>query len=240
MKELLESVLKYLPDYLLGIVSLVTGPKTAILQWVDEEKGGLARPFIFVALSVTFGFLLQLPQVGKDQDYVTLVAGVAVFKVIALVLFSVLIHLLFRAVRGHASFTETFSAYLYIVSPLYIVLVILHIATLGVLYAYNPVVATAASLDPNYFYADVVRWRTFENAAPEFTIAYILMHYTSPPIVLIVWFVACWGAFRRLHGVSFWLSALVGIATLVAGVIFVLSMNYIMLGMFGTRVPALQ
>lgn len=151
MKELLDLLLKHLPGYLPGLVSLVIGPKTAIIWWVGEEKGDLTRPIIFVALSVAFGFLLQLPRIIKDLDFATLVVGMAVFKVLALVLFAAIIHLLFRVVRGHASFAETFSAYLYLVSPLYIVLVVLITGTFGVLQAYDPVVAKAATLDPNYF-----------------------------------------------------------------------------------------
>ena len=103
MKELLEPVLKHLPGYLPGMVSLVTGPKTTIIRWVDEEKGDFTRPIIFVALSVAFGFLLQLPQISKDLDFVMLVVGMAVYKVLALVLFAVIIHLFFRVLRGHAS-----------------------------------------------------------------------------------------------------------------------------------------
>ena len=59
MKELLEPVLKQLPTYLPDLARLVTSPKTAILAWIDEAKGALPRPFIFVAVTVAFGFLLQ-------------------------------------------------------------------------------------------------------------------------------------------------------------------------------------
>lgn len=190
-------------------------------------------------MSVAIGFLLQLPQLGKEHDFATLVASMAMFKVLALMLFAAIIHLVFLAVGGRTSFAATFSAYLYIVSPLYIVLVILETATLGVLRAYDPVVAAAARLDPNHLFADSERWRTFATAAPGLVLAYGLLNFAII-IVVLGWFVACWGALRQVHAVARWRSALAGLASLAAAVIFFSGMNYVLLGMFGTYVPPLR
>ena len=238
MKDLLERVLKQLPGYLPDLASLVTGPKTAIVRWIGEATGDLTRPLIFVAVSVAIGFLLQLPQLGKEADFATLVASMAMFKVLALMLFAAIIHLLFRVVGGHASFAATFSAYLYIVSPLYLVLVILQTGTLGVLHTYDPVVGAAARLDPNYLFADVERMRTFATAAPGLALAYNLL-ICAQIIVVLGWFIACWGALRKLHAVARWRSALAGIATLAAAVIFFPGMNFVLRGMFRTAIPPL-
>jgi Yip1 domain len=239
VKDLLERVFKQLPGYLPDLCSLVTRPKTAILRWIGGAAGDLTRPFMFVAVSVAIGFLLQLPQLGKEHDFATLVTSMAMFKLLALGLFAAIIHVLFLAVGGRASFTETFSAYLYVVSPLYLVLVILETATFGVLHAYDPVVSAAARLDPTYLSADAERMRTFMITAPRLALAYGLLNYTKITLIL-AWFIACWGAFRRLHVVVRWRSALAGITTLAAAVVFFSSMNYILLGMFGTSNPALR
>ena len=239
MKDLLERILKQLPGYLPDLASLVTKPKTAILRWVGEAGGDLTRPLTFVGVSVAIGFLLQLPQLGKEDVFTTLVASMSVFKVLALVMFAAIIQLVFRIVGGHASFIATFSAYLYIVSPLYIAGVILEIARLGILRAYDPAIAVAERLDPNYLFADADRWRTFQAAAPGLAIAYGLLSLASI-IVVFGWFIACWGAFRDLHRITRWRSALAGVVTLVAGVIFFSALQYILLGMFGARVPPLR
>ena len=84
MKDLLERVLKELPGYLPDLTQIVSRPKPTIARLVDAAGGDLARPLIFVAVTVGFGFLLQLPQLGKEHDFATLVAGMAVFKVLAL------------------------------------------------------------------------------------------------------------------------------------------------------------
>lgn len=239
MKDLLERILKQLPGYLPDLASLVTRPKTAILRWVGEVAGDLTRPLTFVGVSVAIGFLLQLPQLGKEDVFTTLVASMAVFKVLALVMFAAIIQLVFRMVGGHASFVATFSAYLYIVSPLYIAGVILEIARLGVLRVYDPAIAVAVRVDPDYFMANAERWRTFNAAAPKLAVIYVLLNLAWI-FVVFGWFVVCWGAFRRLHSIGRWRSAFAGVLTLVAGVIFFSGLQYILLGMFGARVPPLR
>jgi hypothetical protein len=231
----LEQLSRYLPD----LVSLVTGPKTAILRWTEPQKSDLRRPLVFVTVSVAIGFLLQLPQLGKEHDFATLVASMAVFKVLALVLFAGIIHLLFRAVGGRAKFAATFAAYLYIVSPLYLALVILETATLGVLRAYDPALGAAARLNPGQLVADAERMRMFVATAPGLAVAYELLSY-SAVAVFLGWFVACWGALRQLHAVVRWRSVAAGIATLAAGAVFFPGLNYVLLGMFGTYVPPLH
>jgi Yip1 domain len=228
MKELLEPVLKHLPNYIPAFGSLVTEPKAAIIRWVEEEKGDLTRPLVFVGLSVSLGFLLQLQRVGKD-DFATLVVSMAMFKILSLVLFAAIIHKFFRIFGGYASFAETFSAYLYIVSPLYLVGVILRSATHGVLYAYDPVIGAATRLDPSALYGDVERMRTFEGAEPGLALAYNLLGLVTV-FVVFAWLTVCWGAFRKLHGVKFWQSSLIGIATLITGYFFVLGMNFVLRG----------
>lgn len=225
----------YLPD----LVSLVSRPKTAILRWIGETTGDLRRPLIFVGVSVAIGFLLQLPQLGKEDGFATLVASMAVFKVLALVLFAGIIHLAFLTVGGRALFAATFSAYLYLVSPLYLALVIREIATLGILRAYDPAAGAAERLIPGHLFANPEQMQTFTTAAPGLALAYNLLGLAA---VLLVfgWFIACWGALRHLHGVTRWRSTLAGLATLAAGFIFFSGLNYVALGMFGTLAPPLR
>ena len=238
MKELLEPMLKQLPAYLPALGSLLAGPKKAILRLVAQANGDLTPPLVFVAVSVAFGFLLQLPQVGKGTDLTALVAGMTVFKVLALLLVASIIHLLFRMVRGHASFIATFSAYLYVVSPMYILLVIAWIAELGILRAHDPALAAAARSDPIRF-MDAAQWRAFETSAPDLAFAYKAVGNASA-LAAFIWLIICWGVFARLHGVGRWRSALVGLVSLAAGSALLYGMQFIALGMFDTRTPALR
>lgn len=235
MKDLLQQLPSYLPD----LVSLVTAPKTTIQRWIQEASGDLTHSIIFVSVSVAIGFLMQLPQIGRDADFSTLVAGVVVFKILALLLIAALIHFLFKVMRGTASFSVTLSAYLYIVSPLYLVLVILETATLGVLRAYDPAVSAAERLNPLHLFADVEQMNAFTAANPDLALSYSLLHLARI-IVFFGWFIVCWGAFRHIHAVPRWCSILVGITTLAAGIIISQGLDFIVIGMFGTDMPPLR
>jgi hypothetical protein len=81
--------------------------------------------------------------------------------------------------------------------------------------------------------------RAFATAAPELALAYQLLMF-AVLIVFLGWSTACWGALRHLHAVARWRSALAGLASLAAAVIFFSGMNYVLLGMFGTHVPPLR
>ncbi len=238
MKDLLERVLKQLPTYLPELVSLVSRPKTTIVPWVEGAAGDLTRPLVFVSMTVAIGFLLQLPQLGKEHDFATLVAGMAVFKVLALLGFAGVIHATFLAVRGRGRFVETFSLYLYSVSPLYLALVVLEIASLGVLRAHDPAFATAARIDPGFVF-EPRRFDAFVAAAPGRAFAYVLLALTNVGAVF-VWGIVCWGAFRRVHDVSRGRSAFAWLATALAFFPFVWSLQFIQLGMFGASVTPLR
>lgn len=239
MKELLERVLRELPGYLPDLASLVTRPKTTLTRLLDAAAGDLTRPLVFVSVSVAIGFLLQLPMLGKEHDFATLVAGMAVFKVLALIGFAGIIHGIFVAFGGKAPFATTFSFYLYAVSPLYIALVILEIASLGILRGHDPALATAIRIDPNLPFEQPQRLDAFRAAAPGHAVAYDFLLY-GRLVVLLGWVAACWGALRQVHGVSRWRGRATAIVVLVAWLGFVTAFEFVLLGMFGSRVPMLR
>lgn len=238
MKELLEPVLRQLPGYVPDLGRLVTRPKTSIQRWVDEAQGALARPLVFVAVSVGIGFLLQLPRVGRDESLTTMVAAMSGFKVVALVAFAAVIHGLFKALGGTAKFPSTLSAYLYAVSPLYLLLVLLDLATQGLLREYSAAFAAAAAADP-LLDAHGEAWQAFEKARPDLARTYTVLTLLKAAAVL-GWAVACWGAFRQLHGVSRLRSSVAGGAAWLAWYMLQFALQLILRGMFGTQLPALQ
>jgi hypothetical protein len=238
VKELLERLLKQLPGYLPEMAQLLAGPKTAMLRWIDEARGDLTRPLVFVGLAIAIGFLLQVPQLAKEQDFTVHASSMGLFKLLALVSLAAIIHLLFRMLGGHAPFSATFSAYLYLVSPLYVVLVVVELASQGVLRAYDPTLAAAVHVDPSLLFDQAGTARRFAETRPDLALAYSLLNYVRLAL-WIGWFVACWGAFRILHGVSRWRSAAAGLLTTIAFPFYGKALEFILLGMFGLRVPPL-
>jgi TIR domain/Yip1 domain len=239
-EPVLGSALKNLPSYFPDMARLVTRPKTSILQWTRDPNGILSRALVFVALSVAIGFLFQLPQLTKEQAFSSIAAGMAMFKVLAIVSMAGFIHLSFLAVRGRATFVSTLSAYLYVCSPLYLALVVLETASIGVLRTYDPAVADAARLGgPASLYSSAEQVRLFSANAPGLSNTYAIL-VLAMLLITPAWFVACWGALRELHGVPRWRSIVVGVATLGAALAMMYGLNYVLVGMFGTNLPPLR
>ena len=239
MKEILERILKQLPSFLPDLGRLLTGPKRAIVGWVEEAKGDLYRPLVFVGLAIGIGFVLQLPLLGKEHEFMATAASMGLFKLVALLAFATIIHLLFRIVGGRAAFSSSFAAYLYLASPLYMALVLLDLASQGVVRAVDPTLATATRVDPWYFVSHPERAREFAAAAPQLALAYGLLTYAKL-LVVLGWFIACWGAFRELHGVKRWRSSLAGITAAPAFALYTQALEFVLLGMFGVRAPPLM
>jgi SEFIR domain/Yip1 domain len=227
-----------LTAYLLDFGRLCQGPKTAIVRLTGEAAGDLTRPLVMVAACVVLGFLLQLPQLRSAASFATF-AGTVAIKLIGIPMIAATIHLLFRRVGGRAGFASTFSAYLYLISPLYLVVVMMDTISLGVLRAYNPGAADEARVDPSRTIANAAWVEKFMTDAPGLAVTYWLLT-SALTIIGIGWFIVCWGAFRELHGVTRWRSTLAGIGTLIAGLIFGLAMKLMVSNMFNSDLPPLR
>lgn len=236
MKELVEPVLRQLPTYLF---QLFVRPKRSILAWVGESQGDLTRPLVFVCVTVGIGVLLQLPSLSKQPDVMTLIAGLAAFKVVAITLVGATIHGLFVLLRGKASFKETLSVYIYLISPLYLMLALLLVVSLGIVQAYDPALAAELRLDPLLFSAHPERAQAFESSAPGLGLAYRLVPVANL-IVITAWCVACWGAFRLIHALPRWRSSIAGMLS--AGLVVVIfnGLSILMAGVFGRSIPLIQ
>lgn len=239
MKDLLDRVLRALPRYLPEMGRLLVAPKTAIVQWVEAARGDLTHALVFVGLTVAIGFVLQIPRLAKDQDFLAHAASMGAFKLVALVAAAAIIHGLFRLLRGRADFAATFSAYLYLVSPLYLALLLVHLAGEGIVRAFDPALVEATRLDPLYFASRPDEASRFVATAPGLAWAYGALTW-GRLLVMVGWFVACWGAFRVLHGVGRWRSLAAGLAAGVAIVLCFSALEYLLLGMFGVRMPPLM
>lgn len=239
MKDLPNRVLAALPRYLPEMGRLLVAPKAAIVQWVQAARGDLTHPLVFVGLTVVLGFVLQLPRLARDQDFLAHAASMGAYKLVALLVVAAIIHGLFRLLRGQAGFAATFSAYLYVASPLYLALLLLHLGSEGIVRAFDPALVDATRADPLYFANRPEEGRRFVAAAPELAWAYGGLVWLRL-LLMAGWFVACWGAFRALHGVSRWRSLAAGLAAAVAIPLCLRALEFLLLGMFGVRMPPLM
>lgn len=239
MKDLLERVLKQLPSYLPDLFALLARPKASMLRWVEEATGDLTRPLVFVAMTVAIGFLIQIPQLGKEHDFMSLTAGITGFKLVSMVVIAAIIHGLFVAAGGRAGYPQTLSIYFYLACPLYLAMVLIDTASLGAVRALDPELAALLRRRPDVLLVETQRARDFAAAQPGAALGYQLI--TSLALVVTIgWFVACWGAFRQVHGVSRLRSAIVGSVAVVLCSGAVYAMTFVMFGMFGAGMPPLR
>lgn len=205
MKELVEIILKNLVGYLPVLVSVVGTPKRSILKLITTEPDKLNKALTFFGISITIGFLFQAPLLKTGQDFLTIGGSMLALKILAMLTFAGVILLGFKLVGGKGDFETTLCAGLYIVSPIYLFLIVTHVIGIGILSNHDPDLAaiwrSGQSLTP-------AQIQTLISLAPLSAISLILLQLFQF-IISIIWFLICWGTYRIIHQVSKARSALV-------------------------------
>ncbi len=238
MKDLAERVLTRLPAYLPDLAAMVAHPKRTIIARSSGADDDLRNALIFVALTVGLGFLLQAPTLPAEIDFIETAAAMAAFKVVAILLFSAIVHGLFRLLRGGATYLRTLTAYIYMVSPLYLALVVLSLIGQGLLRAYDPELGLEARRNPLYFVENPEAFTAFQDQEPLLAGAVTAVN-TVGNLATLVWFIVCLGAFRAIHDVSRRRSALAGFLIILAWWPYAFIILFLAIGMFGRMAPPL-
>ncbi len=218
MKDLVEVLWRSLTQYIPVLVAMSSAPKTTIVALVTPEENRLGKALAFVGLTVTLGFLLQAPLAADAARFTSAAGSMVAFKILAILLGAAIIMAAFRLVGGAAGFEVNLSAYLYLIGPLYLAGIVLLIMTGGALTTYDRAAAAtwyASGVLPDAVIDELIRERPALAAA-------ILLFILAQILILFVWPLICWGAFRTLNRVSRLRS---GLAYLIAltGFVFVLS-----------------
>lgn len=235
MKYLVEIILKNLTGYVPVLVSIIATPKRTILKLVTNETDKLNKALFFVGITIAIGFAFQAPLLYIGQDFLTVTGSMLAFKILAILAFSGVILMTFRLVRGKGNYETTLCAYLYLISPLYLLLVVLYVISIGIISTHDPDLALS--------------WRSGQalseeqiqeliSAAPLMVISFTflwLFQLLSP----IIWFGICWGVFRKIHQVSLVRSTLAFLITIVIWFVFLVLNTLIMKGLYGGAIPSI-
>ena len=154
MKDLVEILWRNLTLYIPVLAAVVSAPRTTIASLL-EEKDRLAKALTFTGVTVAIGFLLQAPLTAEGTDILTVGGSMIAYKLIAILVFAGVIMAAFRVVGGKGSFEATLCAYLYVICPLYLALVVLDAVTLGALSSWNRDAALRWSLAREISQADI-------------------------------------------------------------------------------------
>ena len=135
---------------------------------------------------------------------------------------------------GQGDYITTLAAYLYVISPLYLALILLNVLTLGILTGYDPELAHAWRFGPVGEVEQEIAQLT--ESAPDTAFA-VSIAWLLQTLLLYLWFAVCWGTFRELHGLS---KARSFFAYLLAGSLFYLALWgswYVIRGLYGSGQP---
>ncbi len=229
MKELVGFILKGLAGYVPVLVSVVTTPKRSILKLITHESDKLNKALIFCGISIAIGFAFQAPLLQPGQDFVTVAGSMLALKIFAILTFAGVILLLFRLVGGKGDYETTLCACLYIISPVYLFLIVTHVISIGIISTHDPELAiiwrSTLSLKAEQI-------QEFVSLAPLTAIGFLLL-WLFQLLISIIWFLICWGAYRTIHQVSWARSALAYLITTVMWYAYWMVTVLIMKGLHG-------
>ncbi|MEH6813201.1 MAG: hypothetical protein V7677_11785, partial [Motiliproteus sp.] len=138
------------------------------------------------------------PLVSPDQNFLTVAGSLLALKIVALISFSGLVVGIFRLLGGTGNYQTTLCACLYIVSPVYLFLLVTQVVNIGILATHDPVLAlkwrTGQGFDDELF-------QHFIDTSPGLFLGFLLV-WLSQVLISTVWFLICWGTYRTIHNVS--------------------------------------
>ena len=238
MKEVAERVFAQLPHYVPDLAALVGHPKRTIAAKSSGAPDDLQRATVFVGITVGIGFLLQAPTLPPETDFMMAAAAMAAFKVIAILLFSGIVWGAYRLFGGRGDYLRTLTAYIYMVSPLYLVLVVLSLIAQGLVRAYDPELGLLVRGNPFHFLQHPEALAAFETEAPALANAMTAVNAVSN-FATLVWFITCLGAFRSIHAVTRRRSGVAAALIVIAWWPYAAAILFLAIGMFGRMAPPL-
>ncbi len=224
----MEIVLKGFVGYLPVLVSVVTAPKPSILKLITDTPNRANKAFIFCGISIAIGFIIQAPLLKSGQDIVTVGGSLLALKIFAIVTFAGIITMGFRLVGGKGDFNTTLYAGLYIVSPIYLFLVLTHIIGIGIVSTHDPALAEiwrAGQFAKNEVVEGFIR------SAPYSTVGLLGLRLFQF-LASMVWFLICWGTYRVVHQVTPARSALVYLVVTIMWYLYWIVTMLIVKGLF--------
>jgi hypothetical protein len=198
MKDLIEIILKGIAGYVPVLVSVVTTPKRSILKLITNEPEKLNKALIFGGLTIAIGFAFQAPLLPTDKDFVTVAGSMLALKIVAILTFAGLTLWIFRIVGGKGDYETTLCACLYIISPVYLFLIVTHVISIGLISTHDPEFAIIWRSGQSLKAEQI---QEFVSLAPLTAIGLFLL-WLFRLLISIIWFLICWGTYRTIHQVS--------------------------------------
>jgi hypothetical protein len=199
MKDLIEKILGYLPQYLADFGSLVSGPKRFIAQKNTVAEDTFVHSLLFLGISLVLVVLMTAPLLPPGEDLWAFLAMSAVTSLLAVSLYAVALRIAWRLVGGKATVRSFFVTYAYFFSVFTIVFTVVLLVGEGFFKVSAP-----------ELYRQVIDAKLKKQPMPDLSGSSVplnsLFILVGGWLLIGAWGFIAWGAYRQLNGLSKWRS----------------------------------
>jgi len=204
MKEILDSFAAYVPRFLNELMGIFSGPKSFFRQLDINASDSLTNALIFYVLCLGLSFFLELPFITTAKELWIMFVVTLILFTIGSLLIAATYKISFRVVGGKGTFYKHFLLTLYVSGPAYIIFAFIAAASKGIVLSGAPDLYPLFKqfMDTSMSSAgspDIDEFGILFESIPTLT-AIILGQLIW--IVMIVWIVICWGAYRYINDIS--------------------------------------
>lgn len=199
MKELIEKILAYLPQYLKDFGLLVSGPKQFMVQKNTGAEDVFNQALVFLGVSLVLVVVMTVPLLPPGTDLWAYVGAKAIVFVLAVTLYAVALRVAWRLVGGKAPVRSFFVTYAYFFSAIAVVFTVFLLFGRGVFKVLAP-----------DLYGQVIEAKLNKQPIPDISGSSVPLIsfgiHVAGFFLLSLWGLIAWGAYRQLNGLSKWRS----------------------------------
>ena len=205
----LEKAFWLIPTYLSNLLRLISGPKRFIAERLSGDQSPVENAWVFLALSVLMGWLLELPfakfglfwELARDGG----------FSVIFAIVFGGALYLAWHWVGGRAELRKFLTISFYYGGALKLMMTMLFLAIIGTMETVSPSLYTEfLTAATNGTFALFLKDHLDQIPSSS---AYQWSLWVQVPgfAGMLAWLIAAWGGYRQLYKVSRMRSAAAGL-----------------------------
>ena len=195
MKDLIDKILKYLPQYLSDFGYVFASPKRFMAERNSKPEDTLSQSLIFLAISLVLRTIMTAPLLPPGRELWAYTAAEGIRWLLIVCLAAITLHFAWRIVGGRASTRSFFVTYAYFFGVAVLILTAFLLLSEGFFKVCEP-----------DLYAKVIEAKLKKQPMPNVSGGWV--HRVSFIILVIgycftcVWTWIGWGAYRELNGLN--------------------------------------
>jgi hypothetical protein len=207
MKDLFEQILKYLPHYLTEYGAAFSGPKSFIATKVRADADyAFGEALLFLGISLTLVLLMYMPLLPAGKDFWSFAIPYYVSYIIEIPLAAMVIRTAWWIVGGRAPARPFFIAYAYYVGVASVLIGAIDLVASGFFKTFDPQLYQEYS-DAFQKPQSLEDWvQSHADLLHRYAQSYVTLTAAVisglGALIVIIWGLIGWGAYRQLNGLS--------------------------------------